>query len=179
MTWVMVDVEADGPCPGLYSMTEIGLVVIDEKLEPKDMPSFYGQLRPLPGADYVQEALDVCGRTWVETLQFDHPQQVMLKVRSFLHANCKGNPRFISDNNGFDWQFVNFYFWMFLNENPFGHTSTNLGSLYKGMEKDFFTSFKHLRKTEHTHHPVDDCLGNVEALLHMKREMGLKMRFNK
>lgn len=46
--------------------------------------------------------------------------------------------------------------------------------LYKGLVKDTFTNFKHLRKTEPTHHPVDDARGNAEALLLMK-EQGLKI----
>jgi hypothetical protein len=37
-------------------------------------------------------------------------------------------------------------------------------------------NFKHLRKTKHTHHPVDDARGNAEALLQMKA-MGLKISF--
>ncbi len=41
------------------------------------------------------------------------------------------------------------------------------------MQKDAFVNFKHLRKTKHTHNPVDDARGNAEALLQMK-EMGLK-----
>lgn len=40
--------------------------------------------------------------------------------------------------------------------------------------KDTFTNFKRLRKTRHSHHPVDDAKGNAEALLVM-REMGLKI----
>jgi hypothetical protein len=52
----------------------------------------------------------------------------------------------------------------------------NLGSLYKGLVKDTFASFKHLRKTRHTHNPVDDAMGNAEALLHMKESMGLKIK---
>ena len=88
-----------------------------------------------------------------------------------------GRPMFISDNNGFDWQFINWYFHHFLGNNPFGHSSTNLGSLYKGVVKDMFSSFKHLRKTEHTHHPVDDARGNAEALLQIKEEYGLKISF--
>jgi hypothetical protein len=40
---------------------------------------------------------------------------------------------------------------------------------------DTFKTFKHLRKTAHTHHPVDDAKGNAEALLQMK-EMGLKIK---
>jgi hypothetical protein len=63
----------------------------------------------------------------------------------------------------------------FLGRNPFGHSSTNLGSLYKGVVKDMFSNFKHLRKTKHTHNPVDDARGNAEALLQIKEQCGLKM----
>ncbi len=80
-------------------------------------------------------------------------------------------------NNGFNWQFINWYFHHFIGENPFGFSSTNLGSLYSGMQKDTFFSFKHLRKTKHTHNPVDDARGNAEALLQMKG-MGLKIGFS-
>jgi hypothetical protein len=41
--------------------------------------------------------------------------------------------------------------------------------------KDTSKNFKHLRKTAHTHHPVDDAKGNAEALLAMKNELGLKI----
>ncbi len=37
-------------------------------------------------------------------------------------------------------------------------------------------NLKHLRRTTHTHHPVDDAKGNAEALLTMKKEMGLKIK---
>ena len=37
-----------------------------------------------------------------------------------------------------------------------------------------FRNFKHLRKTPHTHHPVEDARGNAEELLAMK-DMGLKI----
>jgi len=81
---------------------------------------------------------------------------------------------FLSDNNGFDWQFLNYYFWKFCNQNPFGHSSTNQGSLFKGMQKDTFVSFKYLRKTKHDHNALNDCRGNAEALLEMKK-LGLKI----
>ena len=98
----------------------------------------------------------------------------MEKFRDWLAGECRGRILFISDNNGFDWQFINWYFHHYLQKNPFGFSSTNLGSLYKGLVQDTFANFKHLRKTKHTHHPVDDARGNAEALLAMK-EMGLKI----
>jgi hypothetical protein len=39
-----------------------------------------------------------------------------------------------------------------------------------------FKNFKHLRQTEHTHHPLDDAKGNAEALLIIKEQYGLKIR---
>jgi hypothetical protein len=49
-----------------------------------------------------------------------------------------------------------------------------LGSLCKGMLRDTFQTFKHLRKTGHSRDPIDDARGNAEALLQMKA-MGLKI----
>jgi hypothetical protein len=54
----------------------------------------------------------------------------------------------------------------------------NLGSLYKGLVQDTRKTFKHLRKTRHTHHPVDDARGNAEALLHMREELGLRIELD-
>ena len=98
----------------------------------------------------------------------------MERYGRWVAANAKGRPFFVSDNNGFDFSFVNWYFWHFTGANPFGHSSANLGSLYKGMVRDTFQNFKHLRKTAHTHDPVDDARGNAEALPAMK-SMGLKI----
>jgi hypothetical protein len=167
----MVDIEADGPIPGDYSMVSFGAVVVEPGLN----KTFYGRTAPISD-NWIPEALAVSGHTREETLLFDNPTSVMLMFEDWLKANATQRPYFVSDNNGFDWQFINWYFWHFLKRNPFGHSSTNLGSLYKGLEKDAFKNFKHLRKTKHTHHPVDDAKGNAEAMLYMKHEMGLKIK---
>jgi hypothetical protein len=41
--------------------------------------------------------------------------------------------------------------------------------------KDSFAQWRHLRKTAHTHNPVDDAKGNAEVLLFMKNEMELNI----
>ena len=169
MTYVMVDIEADGPCPGDYSMICFGAVLVEERLA----RTFYARLRPV-SEKWLPQALSVSGFSREETLAFGEPQAEMERFAAWLKENVKGRPVFISDNNGFDWQYINWYFWHFTGGNPFGHSSTNLGSLYKGMVKDMSQSFKHLRKTGHTHNPVDDAMGNAEALLEMKRR-GLKI----
>lgn len=100
----------------------------------------------------------------------------MKQFQTWICENSKGQPMFISDNNGFDWMFVCWYFHHFLGINPFGHSSMNLGSLYKGVIRDTFKNFKHLRKTKHTHNPVDDARGNAEAFLEIIRQYDLKIR---
>jgi hypothetical protein len=171
MSYVMVDVEADGPIPGDYSMVCFGAVIVEPALE----RTFYATLTPI-SEQWVPEALQVSGFSREDTLKFADPGAEMARFESWLEDNVQGRAIFVADNNGFDWQFVNWYFHHFLGRNPFGFSSMNLGSLYKGLVRDTFANFKHLRKTQHTHHPVDDAMGNAEALLHMKEAMGLKIK---
>jgi hypothetical protein len=169
MPYIMVDIEADGPIPGDYSMISFGAIVVEHKLE----RAFSGRLKPISDK-WVPDALAVSGFTREQTLEFDDPKAVMELFASWLRS-LGSQPVFVSDNNGFDWQFMCWYFHHFTGKNPFGFSSQNLGSLYKGLVKDMRASFKHLRKTKHTHDPVDDAKGNAEAMLYMIDEMGLKL----
>ena len=170
MSNIIVDVEADGPVPGLFSMVSFGAVILSENLD----KTFYGQLRPI-SEEWVPEALAVSGHSREETLTFRDPVFVMQEFASWITANSKGRPIFWADNNGFDWQFINYYFHAYYGSNPMGFSSQNINSLYKGITRDLFCSFKHLRKTKHTHHPVDDAKGNAEALIAMRDTMNLKI----
>ncbi len=170
MSYIMVDVEADGPIPGDYSMISFGAIIVEPSLN----KTFYTELKPI-SEQWIPESLQVSGFTREQTLTFEDPQAVMTKFASWIETQSSGRAFFIADNNGFDWQFINWYFHHFCGHNPFGHTSTNLGSLYKGIAKDTFANFKHLRKTKHTHHALDDARGNAEALLQIKEQFGLKI----
>lgn len=169
MTYIMVDVESDGPIPGDYSMVALGAVVCDSAMDKR----FLAYIRPISDK-WIPEALAVGGFNREQTQAFSfNGLEAMKAFDTWVNLyNFDSRPMFISDNNGFDWQFVNWYFHHFLGRNPFGYSSTNLGSLYKGMVKDAHQNFKHLRKTRHTHNPIVDCIGNIEAFLAMQK-MGL------
>jgi hypothetical protein len=137
----MVDVEADGPIPGDYSMISFGAVYIDESLD----KTFYGKLKPI-SSRFIPEALTVSNHSREETLLFDDPKIVMEHFASWLKGMTKDKLVFISDNNGFDWMFICWYFHHFTHANPFGYSSQNLGSLFKGIVKDTFQNFKHYRR---------------------------------
>lgn len=173
MTWYMVDVETDGPIPGEYSMIQIGAVIVEPGLE----RTFYGELKPI-SSKYDPDALRAIGITnWDVCTGYDHPRDVMERFEKWI-METKGTarPRFISDNNGFDWMFVCWYFWRFLERNPFGYSSTNLSSFYRGLTRDMSTRLEHLRETPHTHHPVDDARGNAEAMMAMMALTAMDMQ---
>jgi hypothetical protein len=65
---------------------------------------------------------------------------------------------------------------MYYGSNPFGFSARRIGDLYCGLVKDSRAKWKHLRKTTHNHHPVQDSIGNAEVLLAI-RDMGLKIKF--
>lgn len=169
MSLIVVDVESDGPAPGLYSMVSFGAIVVDHKLD----KTFYGKVKPISD-QWIPDALAISQITRQEHLSYNEPMDVMTEFNKWLVENSKGSPVFISDNNGFDWQFINYYFHKYLGENPFGYSSRRIGDLFCGLEKDFGANkkWKKLRKTKHTHNPVDDAKGNAEVLMKM-RKMGL------
>ncbi len=77
MTYIMVDIEADGPIPGDYSMVCFGAIVV----EPSLGRTFHGKLKPI-SEKWIAEALQVSGFTRDETLTFDDPQAVMQQFPS-------------------------------------------------------------------------------------------------
>lgn len=157
---VSVDVESDGPCPGKHSMVCFGAVIVESGFQ----RTFYGQVKPISDI-YIPEALAISGFSREEHLKFADPYDTMLEFDLWLNKNIEGRPILFSDNNGYDAAFINYYFHMYLDRNPFGWSSANIGSLYKGVSKNMYAKFTHLRDTKHTHHPVDDAKGNAEALL--------------
>lgn len=169
MSYFVVDVEADGPCPGLYSMVCFGVVKVDNSLD----SSFYGRVRPISD-QYNSEALKISGFTREEHLSFPEPKDIMNSFEGWLDKISCGRKIFISDNPAFDWQWINYYFHHFLSYNPFGYSARRISDLYCGMQRNAHAKWKHLRQTKHTHNPVDDARGNAEALLAM-RDMGLKI----
>lgn len=169
MSVYVVDCESDGPVPGLYSMVCFGVVKVDTTLS----KTFYGKIKPISD-DWIPESLLISGFSRNEHLTFDEPEKVMKEFAEWIKETSVGKPIFMSDNNGYDFSFVNYYFHKFYGSNPFGWSSRRIGDLYCGMKMDTRSRWKQLRKTNHSHMPIDDAMGNAEVILEMKN-MGLKI----
>lgn len=163
---ISIDCEADGPCPGLYSMVSFGAVVVEPGLK----RTFYGRVAPISD-QWVAEALAVSGHSRKEHETFDDPRVVMHQFEDWLKkiGPCVA----IMDNPAFDWQFINYYFHRFLGKNPLGFSARRIGDLFCGLKGDMRAKWKYLRDTNHDHNPVNDAKGNAEALMKMA-QMGIK-----
>ena len=173
MSYIVVDVEADGEIPHEYSMVCFGAVIVEGSLT----KTFYGKVKPISDK-WKPEALVISGFSREDHITFDDPVKVMKEFYDWVMENTKGKPTFISDNLAFDWQWINWYFHKYLGKNPFGFSGRRIGDLYCGMKMDagLNSEWKKLyRKTKHTHNPVDDAKGNAEAILAFKK-MGLSIK---
>ena len=170
MSYIVVDVESDGGIIGENSMVCFGAVIVDKKLD----KTFYGRTAPISDK-YNPEALAVSGFSREEHEKFIEPHVTMSLFAKWINDNSKGQPILISDNNGYDASWINYYFLKYYSSNPFGWSSRRIGDLFCGFYKDSHYQWKKHRKTKHTHHPVDDAKGNAEALLYLV-EQGLKIK---
>ena len=174
MSYIVVDVESDGEVPVRNSMVCFGAVIV----EPSLSKTFYRQTKPI-SKNWNPEALAISGFSREQHLTFDYPRKVMQDFAVWIKENSIGKPVFISDNLAYDWQWINWYFHFFTGSNPFGFSGRRIGDLYCGMKMDagLNKDWKKLyRKTRHDHNPLNDAIGNAEALLHFK-ELGLKISF--
>ncbi len=184
--YISVDVEADGPLPGPYSMSSLGASVAgrltDEgefvRLDPT-VDTFYAELRPI-SPDWVPEALAVSGldREKLRTAGRD-PGKAMTEFAAWVRAQGRqhdARPVFCAYPLGFDWLFTYWYLVRFADGgSPFGH-STHLDiktayavrgrqpiarSVKRRMPKSLMS------KRKHTHNALDDAIEQADLLVNI------------
>jgi len=165
-TDIVVDVESDGPVPGLYSMVSFAAVPLYN-----DTKSFYSPIQAITD-NFQPDALRVCNFTREQTLGFPDPQMVMTAFGSW--AEQFGGPLVLwSDNPLFDGAWFNYYCHKYLGKNPFGFSGRRIGDLYAGFVRDpsKTSDWKKFRTGTHTHNALDDAKGNAGALRRILREI--------
>src|SRR6266478_3693503 len=84
MSYVVVDVESDGPIPADFSMVCFGAVIFDHLLD----KTFYGRTRPNSDR-FVPEALAVSGFSLEQHLSFEEPKPVMESFAVWLEEHAR------------------------------------------------------------------------------------------
>jgi hypothetical protein len=171
--FVVVDVEATGATPMTGVMTEFGAVDLVTGR------SFYGRLWPStlnpdnPAQQIVADnaAPDVYARFMTDggamlgTDLLENRAALFICFTDWL-STLGDRAVFVSDNPAYDFQWVSCGFDEQGLPNPFGYSGRRIGDLaagFSGRWRDT-TSWKKRRVTRHDHSPVNDAMGNVEAL---------------
>jgi hypothetical protein len=177
--YIAVDVEADGPIPGPYSMLSLGMAVVGQAEW-----RFYTELRPI-SAEFVPAALAVSGLDRDRLLrEAPPPEEAMQACAQWINSLRKiGRPVFLAAPAVWDGMFVHWYFFRYLGKSPFGATGSgiDLRSYWMGMEgtewvathKGTIKSMLGLVGVKHTHHAGEDAaeLAQVfEAVLAHRRK---------
>lgn len=156
--YIFVDVEARGTSPVNGTMTEFGAV------HEKSLKTFHGVLFE-GNPDPDNPAIPLVGDRLAEDVEVATAFVAWLK-----EVGGNERPVFVSDNVAYDWQWISGMFDYANMSNPFGHSGRRISDFYAGLMNNWGDTqkWKRFRVTKHTHHPVDDAMGNVEAFQKLK-----------
>ncbi|MFE0677387.1 3'-5' exoribonuclease domain-containing protein [Streptomyces sp. NPDC058867] len=181
--YISVDIEADGPIPGPYSMLSLGAAVAGRQdgdgfvAEDPKRRTFYRELRPI-SADFVPEALAVSGldreRLGVEGRD---PAVALAEFGRWVRtaAGEDAQPVMCGYPASYDWTFLYWYLIRFTGSSPFGHSgcldmktlyATKAGLPLRAVAKGRMPR-ELLSGRRHTHHALDDAIEQAELFANL------------
>lgn len=132
--YLYLDVEANGPVPGEYSMISLAAVAFQSLLgtEYREVTHFHANLFPLNKRLHPEQKAfwDKHPEAYAATqVNQRFPGEVMADFAQFVRGlQAKYHVFPISWPAAFDWQFVNYYFHRFCKYNPLGYNCLDHGS---------------------------------------------------
>ncbi|KES08604.1 exonuclease [Streptomyces toyocaensis] len=180
--YISVDIEADGPIPGPYSMLSLGASVAGVQdaegfraADPEER-TFYRELRPI-SEEFVPEALAVSGldrdRLGSEGTE---PVLAMGEFTDWVREAADGaQPVMCGYPASYDWTFLYWYLIRFTGSSPFGHSGClDMKTLYaakaglplRAVAKGTMPR-ELLSRRRHTHHALDDAVEQAELFANL------------
>ena len=113
-TYFSIDVETDGPCPGLHSMLSLGCVAFDE--QGNNLDTYYVNLDLLPEATQDPKTMEFWAqhqkyydqtRVWCQS-----PEEGMPHFSEWV-SSFPGSPVAVCMPSGFDFTWVYYYLMRF------------------------------------------------------------------
>ncbi|MFJ4785189.1 3'-5' exoribonuclease domain-containing protein [Streptomyces sp. NPDC088794] len=187
--YLSVDIEADGPIPGPYSMLSFGAAVAGVQdadgftAADPERRTFYRELRPI-SEEFVPEALAVSGldRERLRT-EGAEPAVALGEFTEWVRevaAETGAQPVMCGYPASYDWTFLYWYLIRFTGSSPFGHSgcldmktlyATKAGVPLRAVAKG--TMPRHLlSRRRHTHHALDDAVEQAELLANLMAWQG-------
>lgn len=180
--YISVDVEADGPIPGPFSMLSFGAAVCGRfgaagftAIDPA-LQTFYRELKPI-SPDFDPQALAVSGLDRAHLAeQGADPQRAMDDFTDWVAEMCDGaKPILVGYPICFDWMFIYWYLIRFAGQSPFGHSGCMDMKTTFALKANRSIAFvgkrsmpKHLLSDRpHTHNALDDAVEQGELFANL------------
>ncbi|MGW2033961.1 3'-5' exonuclease [Streptomyces sp. NPDC001811] len=186
--YISVDIEADGPIPGPYSMLSLGAAVAGVQsgagftaADPEER-TFYRELRPI-SSEFVPEALAVSGLDRARlTTEGAEPAVALTEFTAWVREVSAGaQPVMCGYPASYDWTFLYWYLIRFTGSSPFGHSGClDMKTLYavkarlplRAVAKGTMPR-ELLSRRRHTHHALDDAVEQAELLASLMKWPGV------
>lgn len=180
--YVSVDIEADGPYPGGYSMLSLGAAAfVLPNREP--IAKFEMNLAPLEGAGQHPDTMkwwEGQPEAWAHSTKDPvPPEEAMKKFAAWANSlRANGSPVLVTFPT-WDNTWIHYYMGRFVGENPFGIGSLDIKSLAMGVLRN--DSFKGTAKRSmpkrwfhgspsHNHTALQDAIGQGVLLVNIFNE---------
>ena len=136
--FVSIDVETDGPCPGLNSMLALGAVAYDQW--ENRVGTWYSTLAPLFDCDQNTETMqwwDTQPEAWAEVSDSRRWARARDMIPDFglWCESLRGEPVVVAWPAVFDFAFVSYYLWRFFGRNPLGYDALDIRSYASGIAR--------------------------------------------
>jgi len=171
-----IDIEADGPYPGEYSMSSFGVAYCGEHngkkfIRPSKWEGFYSELQPI-SENFNPAAAAVSGLDRQSLIENGDAPFYSLDSAADYIRNIAGERRavFCAYPLGFDWLFFYWYLMRYNIESPFGHSNhVDIKTLYmakanvnigRSIKRHMPEALKSSQK--HTHYALDDAIEQGE-----------------
>ena len=180
--YVSIDIEADGPVPGLHSMLSLGAAAFTS--DGRLLDTFSVNLEPLPEASEDPRTMRWWasqGAAW-EACHIDPrpPAEAMSEFHAWLvrHFEAVGLPVMVAFPAAYDTMWVQWYLHRFVGQSAFRRRAIDIKTLamvamgagYRATARSMMP--RHWRpRTPHTHVAVDDAIEQGELFLAIVREL--------
>ena len=136
-TWFCIDIEANGPVPGLYDMVSLGATVVfsdaNNQLQLGD--DFYMELKPVaPRFDARAAAIHGLDQAQLASHGLSR-EDAAARLASWVARQTRPNtePVFVGHNAPFDWSHVAYLYAELEAPNPFGYKALDTKALAAGV----------------------------------------------
>ena len=183
--YVSIDIEADGPVPGLHSMLSLGAAAFTS--EGVLGNTFWVNLEPLPEASEDTRTM----RWWAsqpvawEACRTDPeaPESAMRRFRSWIQHQHEavGLPVMVAFPAAYDAMWIQWYLHRFVGDDPFRRRAIDvktlamvaMGAGYRATTKSSLPR-RWRPAAKHTHIAVDDAVEQGELFVNIVRELNVQ-----